>query len=192
MDYSNKRLNKPVDISVEEKFGNRLRMRVCGICLRGDSILMVSHRGLRDGPFWAPPGGGMEYGSSAAANLEREFREETGLEVRTGRWMFTTEFIQLPLHAVEFFFEVTVLGGTLRTGFDPEMGLPFDPSTIAQGRQLRARQQAKPDSPGQLIQQVRFMPFAEVDVLPPEARHGAFRLIPAAKDIATLNGYHRI
>lgn len=132
---------------------------------------MVNHRGLREGAFWAPPGGGMEYGSSAAANLEREFREETGLEIQTGRLMFTTEFIQSPLHAVEFFFEVNIIGGSLRTGSDPEMG---------------------PSSPGQLIQEVRFMPFAEVDALPPEARHGAFRLIPGAKNIGTLNGYHRI
>ncbi len=181
-----------MDISVEEKFGNRLRVRVCGICLRDGSILMVNHRGLRDGPFWAPPGGGMEYGSPAAANLEREFREETGLEVRTGRLMFTTEFIQSPLHALEFFFEVTIVGGTLRTGFDPEMGLPFDPSRNLRVGRLRAQRQATPDSTGQLIQEVRFMPFTEVDALPPEARHGAFRLIPGAKNIGTLNGYHRI
>lgn len=181
-----------MDISVEEKFGNRLRVRVCGICLRDGGILMVNHRGLRDGPFWAPPGGGMEYGSPAEANLEREFREETGLEVRTGRLMFTTEFIQSPLHAVEFFFEVTIVGGNLHTGFDPEMG----PSSTS-GRRLSTpsrdlKDQTSGRRQGQLIEEVRFMPFTEVDALPPEARHGAFRLIPGAKNIGTLNGYHRI
>jgi 8-oxo-dGTP diphosphatase len=126
----------------------------------------------------------MEYGSAAAANLEREFREETGLEVRTGRWMFATELIQPPLHAVEFFFEVTIIGGVLRTGFDPEMG-PSTPS-----RDLRDQTSGR--RPGQLIEEVRFMSFTEVDALPPVARHGAFQLIPGAKNIGTLNGYHRI
>lgn len=190
-----------MDISVQEKFGNRLRLRVCGICLHESGILMVNHQGLREGPFWAPPGGGMEYGVPAAANLEREFREETGLEVRTGRWMFATEFIQAPLHAVEFFFLVDRIGGSLRTGYDPEMGpslRPFEkPPAFAEasaGRQGRLAQGGMGTSgrSGQLIREVRFMPFAEVDALPPEARHGAFRLVPAAQNIVTLNGYHRI
>jgi 8-oxo-dGTP diphosphatase len=201
-----------VDISVEEKFGNRLRVRVCGICIHESAILMVHHQGLREGPFWAPPGGGMEYGVPAAANLEREFLEETGLEVRTGQWLFATEFIQSPLHAVELFFLVDRIGGSLRAGYDPEMGPSLrqaptsDPIAIGAtaDRQGGARTSGRRPSrtsgasattsgrSGQLIREVRFMSFEEVDALPPDARHGAFRLVPSAKNIVTLKGYHRI
>ena len=52
----------------------------------------------------------------------REFREETGLEVTPTRFLFLQEFLQEPLHAIEFFFEVQIVGGTLKTGSDPELG----------------------------------------------------------------------
>jgi hypothetical protein len=112
--------------------------------------------------------------------------EETGLEVRTARWMFATEFIQSPLHAVELFFAVDRIGGTLRTGYDPEMG----PSMAS--RAMRASATASGQRLGQLIREVRFMAFDEVDALAPDAKHGAFRLVPRARNIGTLNGYHRI
>ncbi len=33
------------------------------------------------------------------------------------------EFINEPLHALELFFEVEVIGGELKTGSDPELGM---------------------------------------------------------------------
>ena len=51
----------------------------------------------------------------------REFIEETGLEVKPGRFLFMQEFLQEPLHALELFFEVEAVGGTLKTGTDPEL-----------------------------------------------------------------------
>lgn len=51
----------------------------------------------------------------------REFYEETGLEIKPGRFLFMQEFLQEPLHALELFFEVEAVGGTLKTGTDPEL-----------------------------------------------------------------------
>jgi 8-oxo-dGTP diphosphatase len=134
-----------------------------------EGLLLVNHAGLRNGPFWAPPGGGMEFSQSAESNLVREFREETGLEVRVGKLMFVTEFLRPPLHALELFYEVAVTGGHLVTGQDPEM---------LSGRQL--------------IRDVRFLTTEEIDGMPAEAKHGLFGRVPTSGRIWELNGYFRI
>lgn len=132
-------------------------------------MLLVNHSGLQNGPFWAPPGGGMEFGRSAEENLAREFREETGFIIRVGRLAFVTEFLAPPLHALELFYHAEVVGGTLRTGADPEMG---------------------PEN--QLIQAVRYLTVREIDQLPQKAKHGAFGVVPTSGRIRELNGYFRI
>lgn len=105
-----------------EKFGNRLRVRVCGILIENNSLLLVRHHYLgRGGILWVPPGGGMEFGTTAEDNLRREFLEETGLEVQIVRYLFLHEFLKPPLHAIELFFEVKRTGGKLIKGKDPEM-----------------------------------------------------------------------
>ncbi len=158
-----------MDKSVQEIYGNRVRVRICGICQVEDRLLLINHSGLADGSFWAPPGGGMEFGQSAKENLIREFKEETGLEVEVGTLLFVTELVRVPLHAVELFFSVKLRGGALKTGHDPEMG-------TAQ----------------QLIQEARFMTFLEIDALPLAAKHGAFGLVLGSGRIGELNGYFRI
>jgi 8-oxo-dGTP diphosphatase len=158
-----------VDKSVQEIYGNRVRVRACGICCIGDQLLMINHTGLTKGSFWAPPGGGVDFGISAEETLVRELREETGLEVEPDLFLFATERVRLPLHAVELFFSVQLVGGTLRVGHDPEMG-----------------------SADQIIKEVRFMTFEEIDGLPSEEKHGAFGLVPGSGRIRELNGYFRI
>ncbi len=107
---------------IAEIYGNRLRVRVSGLCVVENTLLLLNHKGLNAaGEFWSPPGGGMEHGASASENLVREFREETGLEVRVDRFVGVHEFLGLPLHAVELFFTVSIEGGNLRKGYDPEM-----------------------------------------------------------------------
>ena len=108
--------------AIIKNFGNKLRVRVCGILIKDGSILMVLHKSLGvEGMLWAPPGGGMNFGSSAEENLIREFREETGLIVEVEHFLFINEFLEPPLHAIELFFEVRQTGGVLSAGKDPEM-----------------------------------------------------------------------
>ena len=72
-----------------KKFGNKLRIRVCGLCVEGGKILLVNHHSLNEnGEFWGPPGGGMDYGYSAEENLKREFHEETGLHIEIENFLF--------------------------------------------------------------------------------------------------------
>ena len=113
---------KNIQQRIKEEFGNKLRVRVCGICIKENSILMVNHSSLSESDhFWAPPGGGMEYGQTAEENLKREFMEETGLEIEVEKFLFVYEYLKPPLHAVELFFKVKEVGGKLITGYDPEM-----------------------------------------------------------------------
>ena len=107
---------------IAEKFGNALRVRVCGILIEQQKVLMVRHKGLSSaGYLWAPPGGGMEYGESAVDTLKREFQEETRLQVDVEEFLFINEFRDEPLHALELFYKVRNKGGTPVIGVDPEL-----------------------------------------------------------------------
>jgi len=154
--------------SVQSFYGNRLRTRACGICIDRGRLLLVSHRGLSAGDFWAPPGGEIALGESAAACVTREIREETGLPVIVGKFLFAAEFIRLPLHAIELFFEVTPVGSDIRTGTDPEAGSPT------------------------LITDVKYMAWDEIVSLPADQRHGLFKQVSNLPEILSLHGYFRI
>lgn len=155
------------DPEVVQTFGNRVRLRVCGICTEGDQLLLANHRDV--GPldnFWIPPGGGVHFGESLSAALVREFREETGLEVTVGEFLFVNEFIGPPLHAVELFFRVYATGGKLRRGTDPEVNR-------------------------QLITAVSFVPFPEVKRMPAAEAHNLFQYCHGLPGLLLMRGYYQ-
>ena len=151
--------------AINEVYGNKVRVRVCGVCWQEGKLLMVNHRGLTAGAFWAPPGGGVTFAESAGTCLRREFLEETGLEVHNERFLFACEFIQDQLHAIELFFEVSLAGGKIGRGQDPELPI---------------------------IEDVRFLSPAEITRLPGASRHGIFNLVHSPEDLTTLTGFFRI
>jgi 8-oxo-dGTP diphosphatase len=103
-------------------FGNKLRIRVCGICVEDNNILLVKHHSIGEsGILWAPPGGGMVFGEMAEDALKREFIEETGLEISIEKFLCINEYLTPPLHAIELFFLVKKIGGSLIIGVDPEL-----------------------------------------------------------------------
>jgi 8-oxo-dGTP diphosphatase len=107
---------------VDNLYGNRVRVRVCGICVQEDKILLIHHKGIgKKGSLWAPPGGGLDFGESAEQTLMREYKEETGLEVSVKEFLFVNEYFDAPLHAIELFFRIEITGGILTKGSDPEM-----------------------------------------------------------------------
>ncbi len=153
---------------VQKFYGNRLRVRACGICLKNDAILMVNHVGISDHDFWSPPGGGIEFGERAIDCLGREFNEEVGLSIETGKFLFVCEFIQDPLHAIELFFEVFSLSDQLKLGSDPEQGSPS------------------------IISAVKFMSWSEIEKLPANQLHGIFKHLDHPSKIQTLSGYFKV
>ncbi|MDJ1467411.1 NUDIX hydrolase [Cytophagaceae bacterium DM2B3-1] len=151
-----------------QKFGNQLRVRVCGICIQEDKVLLVNLRHVtRTGDLWCPPGGGMQVGETAPETLIREFEEETGLKIEVGEFMFVNEFTGNSLHAVELFFRVTILGGVLRKGYDPE---------LAQ----------------QVLEDVAFLSFEEIHRFQQEELHNLFRYCSSLDELLAIRGYYQL
>jgi 8-oxo-dGTP diphosphatase len=154
-----------MDPSITKIYGNKVRLRVCGFCWDGANVLLVNHSGITDTDFWAPPGGGVEFGQSIEQNLIREFKEETGIEVELGEFMFGCEYINHPLHSLELFFRVTVSGGNLMAGTDPELNI---------------------------IKDVRFFTPEELRHTNPASLHGIFRITTDPQEFSSLRGFYRI
>ena len=152
---------------IAENFGGNLRVRVCGILIEDNQVLMVRHRGLSEaGYLWAPPGGGLNFGKSAASCLKNEFQEETGLSIEVLDFLFANEYHNHPLHAIELFFKVATIGGQLTTGFDPE---------------LAANQQ--------IIEDVQF--FSAIDIQRHQGPqiHSIFHHVTRPEQLLNLKGY---
>lgn len=155
--------------AIQRIYGEKLRVRVVGLCFSGDHLLMVRHKALtKKGYFISPPGGGMQFGESAEDCLKREFFEETGLEIVVNNFLFTHEFLAPPLHAIELFFAVEMRGGTLKTGFDPEM-----------------KQQE------QIIEQVEFMSPLKLNEEKGTQMHQMINLSQHPGDLLKMQGYFK-
>jgi 8-oxo-dGTP diphosphatase len=154
-----------MDKEVARIYGNKVRVRACGVCWQDDRLLMINHTSLTPGDFWAPPGGGIEFGQPIEEALKREFAEETGLNITPLEFLFGCEYIQKPIHAIELFYAVKADSGHLKTGHDPEI---------------------------QIIKDVRFMSSEEIRNIPALELHGIFRLIDLPADLKSLRGFFRI
>jgi 8-oxo-dGTP diphosphatase len=154
-----------MDQEVAKIYGNKVRVRACGICWREHELLMVNHSGITPTNFWCPPGGGVEFGQSIPQTLEKEFREETGLTIKSGSFLFGCEYIEKPIHSIELFYEIIQENGRLKTGSDPEI---------------------------QIIKSVKFMSFEQIKALPEQELHGIFRIVHSPADFHNLKGFYRI
>jgi 8-oxo-dGTP diphosphatase len=149
---------------IAEIYGNKVRLRVMGLCWRQDALLLVGHD-LGSNDFWAPPGGGVEFGETLEGALKREFLEETRLEVSVGKFLFGCEFLKKPLHAVELFFEVTHISGEVKTGIDPEL---------------------------QIVRGAKFFSPEEIRRIPASGIHGIFSTVESPDRLRYLSGFYRI
>ena len=149
------------------KYGNQIRVRVCGIWVEGDEILLVKHAHLdKKNALWLPPGGGIEFGENTKEALKREFKEETGVDIKVHDFLFTYEFVQPPFHAIELFFKVTGDRTQISTGHDPEF--------------LNDHQS---------IQHVGFVSFERIKKEIPDSLHGVLQRIDSLDEIFKQKGY---
>jgi len=146
-----------------------VRARACGICIAENKLLMVNHKNLRAGDFWAPPGGGIEMNETAHQTLEREFMEETHLNIMTRDLLFVTEYYNEPLHAIELFFRVDFVEGILKKGTDPEMNPAH-----------------------QIITDARFLSWSEISEMDKNNLHGIFKYATEPSKIIDLRGYFKL
>lgn len=154
-----------MDAEITKIYGKRVRIRVCGLYWSHDDILLVEHQGLHHNSFWAPPGGGIEYGETAQAALIREWAEETGLNAGSAEFAFACQFIKAPLHSIELFFTVKDVQGNVVTGFDPELPI---------------------------IRQVKFIRPDELASMAPASLHGIFQLARTKDEFRQLSGFYSI
>ncbi len=109
-------------MSPNQWFANKLRVRVCGLLIDDDKILLAQiHSPITDQLVWMPPGGGLTFGESMKDCLKREFKEETNLSVEPGALVHVNELLKKSYHAVECFFEVKKTSGAEKLGKDPEL-----------------------------------------------------------------------
>jgi 8-oxo-dGTP pyrophosphatase MutT (NUDIX family) len=70
-------------------------IRVYGLLFDENKRLLVSDEFIRGNYYTKLPGGGMEIGEGTRDCLQREFKEETGLDVTIGAHIYTTDFFQI-------------------------------------------------------------------------------------------------
>ena len=93
---------------------DRPRVRVAALVLLGGQVVLVRHR-AGSATYHLLPGGGVDYRETVEAALEREVREETGLEVRLVRPLFVSDTIDPngPRHVINLTFVAEVVGGSV-------------------------------------------------------------------------------
>jgi 8-oxo-dGTP diphosphatase len=158
----------PLNPTVANYVSNRIRVRVCGLLETDEGLLLVNHTGLYGHDFWLPPGGGLEFGETTEECLKREFWEECGLKIEPGHFLFACSVINRPIHAIELFFRVKYIDGTIITGHDPERGSE------------------------QIISEVKIIPFKELDEIDRKILHPMFREITKTNEILSLKGFFEL
>ena len=147
-------------------FKGRVRVRVCGLLYWKNKLLLLKHKNLgKKGYIWIPPGGGVNFGEQFEYRLKQEFLEETNLKIKVNEYLFANEYIGRELHAIEFFFRVTYISGTLKLGIDPEI-----------------------PSNKQILSEARFFDDTEISKIPQEVIHNSFNELKNEQNILTLRG----
>lgn len=132
-------------MNATEAFTGRVRVRVNGLLLHNNALLMVKMISPVTGKeIWIPPGGGIKFGESLSHGVVREMREETGLQVTPGPLRYIHEVISEKIHAVELFFDVRASHPeNAQLGADPEL-----------------------DDQHQLLKDLKFISLGEIDRYP--------------------------
>jgi ADP-ribose pyrophosphatase YjhB (NUDIX family) len=74
-----------------------IRIRVAGVLIKDNQILLVRHE-KNAKSYWLLPGGGVDFGETAEEALIREFKEEVGLTIEVGKLVFVHDSIPPDRH----------------------------------------------------------------------------------------------
>ena len=90
------------------------RIRVAGITIQGDEILLIEHT-KKDKKYWLVPGGGVDWGESTAEALIREYKEETNLDITVEKFLFLSETIapDKKKHVINLYFQIKIIKNSI-------------------------------------------------------------------------------
>lgn len=97
--------------------GGDVRVRVAGILVTGDGLLLIAHK-KNDDVYWLLPGGGVDYGESLSEALVREFLEELNISIIVRDLAFISDSIDPSgdRHVVNICFICDYTGGEYLLG----------------------------------------------------------------------------
>lgn len=73
---------------------NRFTIRVYGLLINEQKQVLLVHEKMPQLHFTKFPGGGLEFGEGTKDCLVREFKEESGLNIKVNDHIYTTDFFQ--------------------------------------------------------------------------------------------------
>lgn len=85
----------------------RPRVRVAGVLIENERILLIEHS-KNEKKYWLVPGGGVDWGESTAESLIREYKEETNLDIEVESFLFLSETVapDKKKHVVNLYFKI--------------------------------------------------------------------------------------
>jgi len=94
-----------------------VRIRVAGVLISGERVLLIAHKKNND-IYWLLPGGGVDYGETLKEALEREFAEELNINVTINDLAFISDSIDPAgnRHVVNICFLCEYQGGDYLLG----------------------------------------------------------------------------
>lgn len=101
---------------IDNNSSSQIRVRVNVAVLKDNKILLVPHF-LEDGStIWYFPGGKVEFGEKLEKAAIREFKEETGFEVKVGKLIDIYETIEpeKPWHSIAITYDGSIIGGKIK------------------------------------------------------------------------------
>lgn len=113
-----------------------LRVRPTGILIE-DSRLLVVKQWVTPTRGWSLPGGKLEPDETIQQCLIREFKEETGLDIKVEELLYITDrFFQTHLHIVHMAFLVSI-NGSKPDGYEWTCDDPYPTKTAGKIREIK-------------------------------------------------------
>jgi 8-oxo-dGTP diphosphatase len=100
-------------------FNRGVTVRVSGIIVRDNTLLLIAHK-KKGEIYWLLPGGGIKYGESLSHALKREFREELGIGIEVNAMALICDSIEPhgKRHILNVSFRCDYRDGEYRLGRD--------------------------------------------------------------------------
>ncbi|HPI89685.1 MAG TPA: NUDIX hydrolase [Spirochaetota bacterium] len=99
-----------------------VRVRVAGILIENDKLLLIAHK-KENNIYWLLPGGGVNYGESLSDALKREFLEELNISVENHEILLVFDSIDPSgeRHVINICFHCAFNSGAYRLGKDERL-----------------------------------------------------------------------